>query len=124
MTCIECGSTFVFSAEDQEFHQKKGYASEPKRCAPCREARRRQIRKGARSAGGGGEGAGAPGSGGGAGSRSGGGSGGGAGGSSERVLFETTCDACGGKAELPFEPRQDRPVYCRACFVKMKDSRR
>lgn len=39
LTCVECGSEFAFSADDQEFHQKKGY-QDPKRCPNCRQARR------------------------------------------------------------------------------------
>ena len=39
----------------------------------------------------------------------------------EREKFKATCAACGGEAELPFKPREDRPVYCSACFAKMKE---
>ena len=39
LTCVECGSEFTFSADDQEFHAGKGY-QEPKRCPTCRQARR------------------------------------------------------------------------------------
>ena len=30
------------------------------------------------------------------------------------------CAACGGEAKVPFEPKWDRPVYCRECFAKMR----
>ena len=30
--CSDCGTTFTFSAEDQEFFLSKGYTNEPKRC--------------------------------------------------------------------------------------------
>jgi CxxC-x17-CxxC domain-containing protein len=40
LTCAECGATFTFSAEDQEFFQTKGYTNEPKRCPECRQARK------------------------------------------------------------------------------------
>ncbi len=39
LTCVECQSTFVFSADDQSFHSQKGY-TDPKRCTSCRAARR------------------------------------------------------------------------------------
>ena len=39
LTCVECGSEFTFTADDQEFHARKGY-QEPKRCPNCRQARR------------------------------------------------------------------------------------
>ncbi|MFW6126136.1 MAG: zinc-ribbon domain containing protein [Chloroflexota bacterium] len=40
LTCVSCGSTFTFSAEEQEFFASKGYVNEPKRCPECREARK------------------------------------------------------------------------------------
>ena len=40
----------------------------------------------------------------------------------ERVFQnEPTCAACGGPAKIPFEPKNDRPVYCSECFAKMKE---
>jgi CxxC-x17-CxxC domain-containing protein len=44
---------------------------------------------------------------------SGGGAGGGGG---TREMFRATCSQCGGVAEVPFQPRGDKPVYCRDCF--------
>ena len=38
--CSDCGTTFNFSAEDQEFFHSKGYTNEPKRCPSCRQARK------------------------------------------------------------------------------------
>ncbi len=38
--CSDCGVTFTFSAEEQEFFQSKGYTNEPKRCMPCRQAKK------------------------------------------------------------------------------------
>jgi len=40
LTCSDCGATFTFSAEDQEFFQSKGYTNEPKRCPECRQSRK------------------------------------------------------------------------------------
>ncbi len=40
LTCQDCGSTFVFSADDQSYHAEKGYQNEPKRCPDCRSSRR------------------------------------------------------------------------------------
>ncbi|MCH7836596.1 MAG: zinc-ribbon domain containing protein, partial [Chloroflexi bacterium] len=39
LTCVECNSEFVFSADDQQFHSERGY-QDPKRCPTCRQARR------------------------------------------------------------------------------------
>jgi len=40
LQCSDCGTTFTFSVEDQEFFQSKGYTNEPKRCPECRQARK------------------------------------------------------------------------------------
>ena len=40
LQCSDCGTTFTFSAEEQEFYQSKGYTNEPKRCPECRQARK------------------------------------------------------------------------------------
>ena len=40
LQCSDCGVTFTFSAEEQEFFQSKGYTNEPKRCMSCRQARK------------------------------------------------------------------------------------
>lgn len=37
--CCDCGVSFTFKAEDQEFYQARGF-SEPKRCPQCRQARK------------------------------------------------------------------------------------
>jgi CxxC-x17-CxxC domain-containing protein len=38
--CSDCGTTFTFSAEEQEFFKSKGYTNEPKRCPSCRQSRK------------------------------------------------------------------------------------
>ena len=40
LTCVECGQSFIFTADDQSYHAEKGYTNEPKRCNSCRQARR------------------------------------------------------------------------------------
>ncbi len=40
LTCTDCSSTFIFSADDQSYHAEKGYQNEPKRCPDYRSARR------------------------------------------------------------------------------------
>ncbi|GHV24152.1 hypothetical protein FACS189465_0820 [Clostridia bacterium] len=40
----------------------------------------------------------------------------------ERRLFIAVCASCGGEAKVPFEPRDDRPVYCSECFANIKES--
>ena len=48
LTCTDCGATFTFSAEDQEFYQSKGYTNEPKRCQECRRSRKNDRDGGSR----------------------------------------------------------------------------
>jgi len=94
LQCSDCGTTFTFSAEEQEFFQSKGYTNEPKRCPSCR-----QVRKSERS----GNGTYSYGS--------------------RRQMFPTICAECGKDTEVPFEPRSGRPVYCSDCYRKVKGSR-
>ena len=92
--CSDCGATFTFSAKDQEFFQSKGFTNEPKRCPSCRQARKSQR-------GDSGSGSyGAP-----------------------RQTFPATCAQCGKSTEVPFQPRGDKPVYCRDCYRKTNPSR-
>ena len=41
----------------------------------------------------------------------------------EREMFEITCSECGQKAEVPFKPDGDRPVYCQDCYRKRRPRR-
>ncbi len=34
----------------------------------------------------------------------------------EREMYEAVCAACGAPTRIPFKPKNDRPVYCSACF--------
>ena len=36
----------------------------------------------------------------------------------ERRLFDAVCASCGKECKVPFEPKNDRPVYCSDCFKK------
>ncbi len=38
------------------------------------------------------------------------------GGRTERRMFDVTCSGCGCETQVPFNPTNDRPVYCRTCF--------
>lgn len=97
LTCQDCGASFSFSADDQEFYAGKGY-TEPKRCPDCRRARKAE-RGGGREGGAGGYSSG------------------------PRQMFPVTCSNCGKETEVPFEPRGDRPVYCNDCFEQVRSRR-
>ena len=40
LVCAECGTTFVFTAGEQEFYASRGLTNEPRRCSSCRSARK------------------------------------------------------------------------------------
>ena len=40
-----------------------------------------------------------------------------------RQEFDAVCGACGKACKVPFQPKGDRPVYCRDCFQKNKPNR-
>jgi CxxC-x17-CxxC domain-containing protein len=90
--CSDCGTTFTFTAEEQELFASRGYTNEPKRCQPCRQARKseRYGNSGYRP---------------------------------QRQMFPATCSQCGKDTEVPFEPREGRPVYCSDCYNAVKVSR-
>jgi len=96
LQCSDCGADFTFSAEEQELFATRGYTNEPKRCPSCRQAKRTQ--------------------------RS---SFGGFGGSrSSRQMFSAVCADCGTETQVPFEPREGRPVYCSRCYDKVRLNKR
>ena len=34
-----------------------------------------------------------------------------------REMFDAVCAECGKATKVPFQPREDRPVFCSACFA-------
>jgi CxxC-x17-CxxC domain-containing protein len=93
LTCADCGVTFTFSAQDQEFFQSKGYTNEPKRCPECRQSRKTERFGNSGSYG------------------------------AQRQMFPATCGQCGKATEVPFQPRGDKPVYCSDCYRKIRPSK-
>jgi CxxC-x17-CxxC domain-containing protein len=93
LTCRDCGQDFIFTSGEQEFFQSRGLTNAPGRCPECRQARKTQRRGGdalGYSSGGYGR--------------------------QDRQMYSATCAQCGQEAQLPFEPRTDKPVYCSDCF--------
>jgi len=39
----------------------------------------------------------------------------------DREYYDIICAGCGCEAKVPFQPSNDRPVYCNDCFARMKD---
>jgi len=42
----------------------------------------------------------------------------------EREMFDAKCADCGNDCQIPFKPKDDRPVYCSECFQKHKPAPR
>ncbi len=40
-----------------------------------------------------------------------------------REMHKATCSDCGKETEVPFKPKEGRPVYCRECYQKHKPQR-
>ena len=40
LQCADCGCDFEFTASEQEFYASKGLTNQPKRCKPCRNAKK------------------------------------------------------------------------------------
>lgn len=41
--------------------------------------------------------------------------------SEERKMYPMKCSDCGTDSEVPFEPKPDRPVYCKECLSKHRN---
>lgn len=105
LTCRDCGSPFTFTAGEQEFYASKGLTNEPVRCQSCRSMRKASrntmdaddnggyVRYGTFAS---------------------------FGGRTPRQMHPATCAECGMMTEVPFVPRGDRPVYCSACYNKIR----
>ena len=39
-----------------------------------------------------------------------------------RQMYPAVCATCGKETEVPFVPREGRPVYCRDCYSKTKST--
>lgn len=96
LTCRDCGCEFIFTGAEQEFFAEKGFTNEPGRCPDCRATRKAQRRENGYTSGGYGAGT--------------------------REMFPAVCARCGKDTRVPFQPRNDRPVYCSDCYAAQRSS--
>ena len=96
LTCSDCSTGFTFTASEQEFFATKGFTHDPGRCPECRAAKK--VRTG-----------------GGYGNSNGNSNGGYR---QQRDMHPAVCATCGTNTQVPFEPREGRPVYCSNCYTK------
>ena len=40
----------------------------------------------------------------------------------QKELYTTVCASCGKEAKVPFQPNNERPVYCSECYADMKQA--
>src|SRR6266704_4515840 len=97
LVCRDCNQEFVFTVGEQEFYASHNLTNAPTRCPSCRAARKGQ-------------------SGGGYGSRN-------SGPREPRQMYTAICSNCGNEAQVPFQPRGDKPVYCSDCYQPQKSGR-
>jgi len=95
LQCSDCGTTFTFSAGEQEQFASRGYTNDPKRCSSCRQERK--ARQFGNSYGNDSSGY-----------------------RPQRQMFPAVCAECGKDTQVPFQPREDRPVYCSDCYNKAR----
>ncbi len=92
LTCIDCGTEFVFTAGEQLFFYDKQFKNQPKRCKTCKSKRVSVLsaptpRESHHYT---------------------------------RVETRATCSQCGKETTVPFRPTQGRPIFCRECFTQKK----
>jgi CxxC-x17-CxxC domain-containing protein len=95
LTCIDCGTDFIFTAGEQLFFHDKRFKNEPKRCKTCKSKRSAALSAPP-----------TPGN----------------GHHFARVETRATCSQCGKETTVPFRPTQGRPIFCRECFTQKKTS--
>lgn len=88
--CRDCNQEFTFTSGEQEFYASRGLTNTPSRCPECRAARKQAGGQGGQRTG----------------FRE----------REARPMYTAICASCGNEATVPFQPREDRPVYCRDCF--------
>jgi CxxC-x17-CxxC domain-containing protein len=99
--CERCGATFWFRAGERRFFAKRGLVDPPRRCTPCRRARKAAARRGPTARpdpiSSGPRDSVQP---------------------SDAALPRGTplCALCGAAARVPFHVAVHRPVACEACY--------
>ncbi|HET8852922.1 MAG TPA: zinc-ribbon domain containing protein [Ktedonobacteraceae bacterium] len=94
--CRDCNQEFVFTVGEQEFYASRGLTNSPSRCPSCRAARKGQSSGDRYSSG--------P--------------------REARQMYTITCSSCGNEAQVPFQPRGDRPVFCSDCYQAQGSGRK
>lgn len=86
LTCLDCGSKFMWTVGEQQFFRDKGLQNIPKRCKPCAAAYKAKL-------------------------------------TANHPRWWIRCSGCKKKAEVPFEPKDEKNILCEDCFQKKKAER-
>lgn len=95
LVCRDCGREFIWTSGEQAFYASKGLQNRPGRCPSCRAAAREARGSAQQSVSGAGP----------------------------REFFPAVCDRCGVQTQVPFMPRNDKPVYCSSCYDEVRAER-
>ena len=92
--CIDCSQQFIWTAGEQLFFRVKNLLNPPKRCKDCKKAKTRRLEaiEMAQLTG-----------------------------TPHKIEVRANCAKCNTSTTVPFYPSQGRPVYCRQCFIGIKD---
>lgn len=94
--CIDCQEDFVWTSGEQAFFRDKGLRNPPKRCKSCKQAKNERISAITIAQ---------------------------AAGIKQKIEVAVNCASCDKLTTVPFYPSQNRPVYCRSCFLKMHQTK-
>lgn len=93
INCSDCGQDFVWTSGEQQFFRDKGLQNPPKRCKSCKQAKNERLAAIAAAQ---------------------------AAGIKQKIEVAVYCAGCGSYTTVPFYPSQNRPVFCRSCYLNMK----
>jgi CxxC-x17-CxxC domain-containing protein len=92
ISCIDCGTKFLWTIGEQIFFRDKGLQNPPKRCRHCKRDKNERIAAVAAAQ---------------------------AAGVKQRIEVSVQCARCERRTTVPFYPSQGRPVFCRSCYIEM-----
>jgi CxxC-x17-CxxC domain-containing protein len=90
--CMDCSEQFIWTTGEQQFFHDKNLLNPPKRCKRCKRAKTQRLEAIELSKV-----------------------------TGKRTHFEVRaqCAMCSTVTTVPFYPSQQRPVYCRECYMKL-----
>lgn len=94
--CVDCAQEFTWTIGEQGFFREKELQNPPKRCKPCKKAKNHRLDAIERAK---------------------------LSGKRHVIEVKADCAKCKVSTTVPFYPSQGRPVFCRACFLELKEEK-